>query len=210
MKLLIGVPCVDYVHSEFVKSLTKLILQLKDDGVNFTLFLNPGSLIHIARDKIASKAINEGYTHVLWLDSDMVFGPKLLEDLQFSGKPFVTGICASRRKPYVGCIFSQIDDINHLARVEDIPQEAFEVQGCGFACVLIETEILKAVMMANHGRCFLPMDAYGEDLAFCIRARQLGYHIYAEPTVRPGHISHEAVYYPESHEQYMKGLDHHG
>lgn len=210
MKLLIGVPCVDYMHSEFVKCLTQLILQLKDDGVNFTLFLNPGSLIHIARDKIASKAINEGYTHVLWLDSDMVFGPKLLEDLQFSGKPFVTGICASRRKPYVGCVFSQIDDINHLTRVENIPQEAFEVQGCGFACVLIETEILKAVMMNNHGRCFLPMDAYGEDLAFCIRARQLGYHIYAEPTVRPGHISHEPVYYPESHEQYMKGLDHHG
>lgn len=206
MKLLIGVPCVDYVHAEFVKCLTQLILQLKEDRVDFTLFLNPGSLIHIARDKIASKAINEGYTHVLWLDSDMVFGPKILEDLQFCGKPFVTGICASRRRPYVGCVFSQIDDINHLARVEEIPPEAFEVQGCGFACVLMETEILRAVMMANHGRCFIPMDAYGEDLAFCIRARRLGYHIWAEPTVRPGHISHEPVYYPDDHERYMREL----
>lgn len=210
MKLLIGVPCVDYVHTEFVKSLTALILKLQRDGVDFTLDINPGSLIHIARDKIACKAINKGYTHILWLDSDMVFGPDLLEDLQFCGKPFVTGICASRRPPYVSCVFTQIDDINHMARVEEIPPDPFEVQGCGFACVLMETRILEDVMMSNHGTCFLPMASYGEDLAFCIRARRLGHHIWADPAVRPGHVSHQAVYYPDAHEQYMRGLDNHG
>lgn len=208
MKLLIGVPCVDYMNTEFVKSLTALVLKIQRDGVDFTLFLNPGSLIHIARDRIASKAINEGYTHVLWLDSDMVFGTELLDDLMFCGKPFVTGICASRRQPYVGCVFSQIDDLNHLKRVEEIPDTAFEVQGCGFACVLIETEILKDVMTHNDGTCFLPMASYGEDLAFCMRARRLGHHIWAEPTVRPGHISHTAVYYPDDYERYMERIDH--
>ena len=106
MKLLIGVPCVDYMHVEFVKSLAGLIQNLDSYDVDYTLFLNPGSLIHIARDKIASKAINEGFTHVLWLDSDMVFGPELLDDLMFSGKSFVTGICASRRRPYVRVVVS--------------------------------------------------------------------------------------------------------
>lgn len=210
MRLLIGVPCVDYMHTEFVKSLAGLIQRLDRDGVDYTLFLNPGSLIHIARDKIASKAINEGFTHVLWLDSDMVFGPELLDDLQFCGKPFVTGVCASRRRPFVGCVFSQIDDVNQIERVETIPGAPFQVQGCGFACVLIEVDILRAVMMANHGKCFLPMEAYGEDLAFCIRARRLGYHIWADPAVRPGHISHTAVYYPDDHERYMRELDDHG
>lgn len=207
MRLLIGVPSVDYLHVEFVRSLAGLILRLKENGTEFDLFLCPGSLIYIARDKIASKAINEGYTHVLWLDSDMVFGPELLDDLMFSGKPFVTGVCASRRPPYNACIFSQIDDINHLAHVEELPVEAFEVQGCGFACVLIETNILRSVMEANKGRCFLPIEYYGEDLAFCIRARRMGYRIFAEPTVRPGHVSHMAVYYPDDHEQYMRGIE---
>lgn len=207
MKLLIGVPCVDYIHAEFVKSLVNLTRELDHKGVNFEVFLCAGSLIHIARDKIASKAINEEFTHVLWLDSDMVFGPDLLDDLSFSGKRFVTGICATRRPPYLNCIFSEIDDINHLAHVEQTPSAAFEVQGCGFACVLMETGILKAVMESNHGRCFLPMDLYGEDLAFCLRARRLGFRIWAEPTVRPGHISHAVVYYPDAHELYMKGLD---
>ena len=210
MKLLIGVPCLDYIHTEFVKSLVNLTLKLERDRVNYELFLCSGSLIHVARDKIASKAINEEFTHVLWLDSDMVFGPDLLDDLGFSGKSFVTGICSTRRPPYLNCIFSQIDDINHLAHVEEIPAEAFEVQGCGFACVLMETAILKAVMQSNHGRCFLPMDLYGEDLAFCLRARRMGFHIWAEPTVRPGHISHAVVYYPDANEQYMRGLDHNG
>lgn len=208
MKLLIGVPSVDYLHVEFVRSLTGLILKLQKDGVDFELFLCPGSLIYIARDKIASKAINEGYTHVLWLDSDMVFGPDLLDDMMFSGKPFVTGVCSSRRPPYNACIFSQIDDINKLQHVDFLPAEPFRVQGCGFACVLIETQILNAVMMANHGKCFLPMDYYGEDLAFCLRARKLGYSIWAEPTVRPGHVAHKVVYYPDDHEQFMRGIEH--
>ena len=206
MKLLIGVPATDYMHVEFVKSLSGLILRLKEDGVDFTLFINPGSMIHVARDKIAAKAINEEYSHVLWLDSDMVFTPELLYDLQFCGKPFVTGICASRRPPYVSCIFSQLEDLNHLKRVEQLPSQPIEIQGCGFACVLIETQILREVMRANHGTCFLPMSDYGEDLAFCLRARKLGHRVWADPSVRVGHMGHVAVYYPDDHERYMENL----
>ena len=210
MKLLIGVPTTDYMHADFVRCLADLCLKLQSDRVDFKLFINAGSLAHVARDKIASKAINEEFTHVLWLDSDMVFTPELLDDLQFSGKPFVTAVCCSRRKPYVSCIFSNLDDINHLKRFEDLPHEPFEVQGCGFACVLMETEILRHVMMTEKGTCFLPMKEYGEDLAFCLRARRLGHKIYADPMVRVGHIGHDVYYYPDANENFLRGVDANG
>ena len=42
-------------------------------------------------------------------------------------------------------------------------------------------------------------------MAFCVRARELGYHIWCEPSVRLGHIGHNAVY-PGEHERYMEQL----
>lgn len=209
MKLLIGVPSTDYLHVEFVKSLSALILRLKKDKIDFTLHFETGTLVYCARDKIACKAINEGYTHVLWLDSDMVFTEDLLDDLMFCGKPFVCGIFHSRRKGYHSALFKNLD-LDHLERFEEYPSEAFEVAGCGFAGVLIETEILREVQQ-HHGTCFLPMKSYGEDLAFCLRAKEYGHKIYAEPSAVMGHVGHVTVY-PEDHwkwkaeiEQAMKG-----
>lgn len=199
MKLLIGVPTTDFVHVEFLKSLTELIMRLQRDEIDFKLHIETGTLVYCARDTIASKAINEGYTHVLWLDSDMVFTDDLLDDLMFCGRPFVCGIFHSRRKGYHSALFKNLD-INNLERFEEYPPEAFRVAGCGFAGVLIETSILRDVMLRD-GTCFLPMRSYGEDLAFCMRAKSLGYEIYAEPSAVMGHVGHITIY-PEDHEKW--------
>ena len=204
MKLLIGVPSTDFLHVEFVKSLFGLVNRLKKDKIDFTLHFETGTLVYCARDTIACKAINEGYTHVLWLDSDMVFTDDLLDALMFSGKPFVCGIFHSRRKGYHSALFKNLD-INNLERFEEYPTDTFEVAGCGFAGVLIETNILREVQQ-HHGTCFLPMKQYGEDLAFCLRAKEYGHRIYAEPTAVMGHVGHITIY-PEDHEKWKAEVE---
>lgn len=207
MKLLIGVPSYDYMHAEFVKCLSALLIHLTRAGIDFDLDIQNGTLVYIARDKIASRAINQLYTHVLWLDADMIFSPNLLDDLMDCGKDFVTGIAHSRRPPFVSCVFKRIDDLNHMQRWEcsEYPTEAFRVAGCGFACVLISTEILRAVKM-QYKTCFLPELQWGEDLTFCRRAGAMGFDIYAEPCVRLGHIGHEVIW-PEDNLRYMERLE---
>ena len=194
MKLLIAIPTMDTVPVVFMKSLLDLTKKLTADGVDYTIAIESGTLVYMARERLAGKAVNQGYSHVLWLDSDMVFEDSILEDLQFCGKDFVTGIAHGRRKPFVSCLFKNID-LNSLElwKLNEYPQEAFEVAGCGFACVLISTEIIKAVMISN-GTAFNPIAQYGEDLSFCKRAAALGYKIYAEPTVRLGHVAHITIY----------------
>lgn len=195
MRLLIGVPSTDFMHTEFVKSLTGLLKRLQSDGVDYELHIESGTLVYMARDKIACRAINEKFTHVLWLDSDMVFTPELLEDLQFSRKDFVTGIAVSRRKPFSSCLFKSLE-LNHIKRHGDwdeLPRNTFEVAGCGMACVLISVDILRAVQ-ERYKTCFTPETLYGEDTAFCKRVASLGYHIWAEPAVRVGHIGHLTIY----------------
>ena len=194
MKLLIAIPCMDTVPVAFMQSLLKLTQKLTADGVNYEVAIESGTLVYMARDRLAGKAVNQKFTHVLWLDSDMVFEPEIVEDLQFCGKDFVTGIAHGRRKPFVSCLFKNINlDSLELWQLKDYPNDTFEVAGCGMACCLISTEIIKQVMI-NNGTAFNPIPQYGEDLSFCKRARDLGFHIYAEPTVRLGHIAHIAIY----------------
>ena len=194
MRLMICIPSTDFMHAEFVKSLTALLTRLSKEYVSYHVEIMTGTLVYVARDSLAKKAIKDGYTHTLWLDSDMVFTDDLLEDLTFSGKDFVTGIYHARRPPHGSCIFRSIDPMNIIRyELEDYPNNTFEIAGCGFGCVLVKTEILQAVMQ-KFGAAFLPTAGLGEDLAFCKRVHDIGYHLYCEPGVRLGHIGHITIY----------------
>lgn len=201
MKLLIAIPTLDYIHVDFMRSLLGLVKKIDCD---YEICIMSGTLVYVARDKLANKAINEGFEWVLWLDSDMVFQDTLLEDLQFCGKDFVTGVYQARRKGYDSCIFEKID-LDELKKCGSYPAQAFRVEGCGFGCVLIKTEILKHIVQ-TYKSAFLPMKQYGEDIAFCFRARELGYKLYCEPSAVCGHIGHITIY-PEDHEDYMRKLE---
>ena len=207
-KLLVAIPTLDFVHSAFVESLVKLQKRLSLECVDYEVCIISGTLVYVARDKLACEAINSDYTHVLWLDSDMVFQPDIFTDLMDTGKDFVTGIYHARRPGHQSCIFKRCDDLDHLERFEQYPRETFEIGGCGFGCVLIKTEILKAVQY-NYKTCFLPKAQFGEDIAFCNRARAMGFKIWCEPTVQCGHIGHITVY-PEDQEKWRQGLYNHG
>ena len=192
MRLLIAVPTTDYVHADFVKSLAKLQAELGRNKVNYDVEIFSGTLVYIARNRLANKAINEGYTHVLWLDSDMVFDGEVVEDLMFCGKEMVCGAFVSRRPPYGPCVYTSIKK-NEIEKVKEFGTKPFRVDGCGFACVLTTVELLQAVTQ-KFGTTFQPTDYYGEDLAFCWRVGQIGREIWCEPTVRPGHIANVPVH----------------
>ena len=193
MRLMVAVPTTDYVHAEFMKCLVGLTKKLASDGVEFEEQIIGGTLIYWARNRIAHRAIEGGFTHVLWLDSDMTFKPDIVDDLLWCGKDMVCGAFVSRRQPYGPCVYTSIEDPANMTKVEDFGTEPFRVDGCGFATVLTSVSLLKAVM-DRFDTCFMPTEQYGEDMAFCDRVKQIGGEIWCEPTVRPGHIAHVPVY----------------
>ena len=198
-KLMIGVPCTDYMHADFVKSLVNLNTRLIREGISCKVEIMAGTLVYFARNKLACRAINEGFTHLLFIDSDMVFDESTVEALRFSGKDFVCGAFQSRRPPYGSCVFTSLKP---LTKVREYGAEPFRVEGCGMAMTMINTEILKRVQ-EKYGNCFDPetLDgvSYGEDLAFCWRAKQIGAEIWCEPTARVGHIAHVPIWPGEEH-----------
>ena len=193
-RLLIAVPNTGLMQADFVKSLLGLTQHLGREGISHHVEIVAGTLVYFARNQLACKAINENFTHILFIDSDMVFHETIVEDLLFCGKDFVCGAFQSRRRPYNSCVFTSLKP---LERVKEYGMEPFRVAGCGMACTLISTEILREVQ-TKFGNCFDPENiegvSYGEDLAFCWRALKTGAEIWCEPTARCGHIAHVPIW----------------
>ena len=193
MRILIAVPCMDSVPSQFAQSLATLN-KVEECVVAFQM----GSLIYNSRNYLATAAVKMEADYVLWLDSDMVFSSDLLQKLwQDRDKgDIITGIYYRRVEPYKPVLFSKLNIENEVCTWEgydDFPQdEIFEIEGCGFGAVLTPTNVFVDVIN-KFGNMFGPIAGVGEDLSFCWRARQCGYNIVADPKIQLGHVGHYVI-----------------
>lgn len=192
MRILIAVPCMDSVPSQFAQSLATLN-KVEECVVAFQM----GSLIYNSRNYLATAAVKMEADYILWLDSDMVFPSDTLERLwkDRDKGDIVTGIYYRRVEPYKPVLYSRLDiDDNgcQWENCEDIKDEIFEVEGCGFGCVLTPTNVFVDVVN-RFGNMFSPINGVGEDLSFCWRAKQCGYNIVADPGIPLGHVGHYVV-----------------
>ena len=198
MKTLIAVPCMDMVPVEFAASLMDL---KKSEGCGYAFKAN--ALIYDSRNSFVATAIDKGYDRILWLDSDMSFDPDTLLKLEADmdqGMDFVCGLCFKRHFPTSPVIYKRLEYHNEDAgngkrRVKaeaetytDYPRDqVFEIQGAGLGCAIVRTDVLKEVW-DKYGPPFDPMTQIGEDLACCLRIRNLGVKMYCDSRVKLGHI----------------------
>ena len=190
MKVFIAVPSMDTVPALFCQSLA-LLQRAGDTQIGFEV----GSLVYNARNNLARQAIKAEADWVLWLDSDMVFAPdtliRMLDVCQKNNIDFLTAICFRRKPPYTPCLFDRLDKVEKGASytaLMSVPDGLFQVGGCGFAGVLLSADVIMSVAAKFGGRMFDPMDGFGEDVAFCWRARQCGYEIWADSSIEFGHV----------------------
>lgn len=197
-KILIAVPCMDMVSARFAQSLTTL----KKVGQCTVTFLI-GSLIYDSRNKLASMAVELEADYMLWFDSDMVFDASTLERMmkvldEHPEIDILSGLYFRRGTPFTPVLFSKLE-VNDKGELEfedytNIPDELFEVAGCGFGCVLMRTECLLDIAAKEGGGVwFTPMDNAGEDCSFCMRARREGYKIYCDPSIDLGHMGYAPI-----------------
>ena len=208
MKTLIAMPCMDMVHTAFMESLLKL--QPAGD-VDFGITCS--SLIYDARNMLANKAIVEGFDRVLWLDSDMVFEPDLEQRLAArldEGYDIVSGLYFTRKSPIRPVIYKEIyieqNEDGSVKPVsvnyDDYPRDSFfEIAACGFGAVMMTVDVLKRIR-DHFGLPFSPAIGFGEDLSFCMRAKELGIPIWCDSSIKLKHIRH----YEVSEEDYLKTL----
>lgn len=191
MKVFIAIPCMDTLSAKFAQCLVNLVNHKRDFDVEVGFHI--GSLVYDSRNKLAERAINSTADYVLWLDSDMTFMPDtldmMLDTLKKNNYEILTGMYFRRRPPFTPTLFEELRILptgTVTKEFDEIPDEIFEVAGCGFGCVLMSRNVLWNVFCQN-GNMFAPMNGVGEDLSFCYRARRIGHKIYCDPTIALGH-----------------------
>lgn len=189
MKTVIAIPCMDTVQTEFVRSL----VSMRYVGEVQFIFTEC-SLIYHARTQLCRMAMEANADYVLWLDSDVVFEPDLMERLMedIQGRDMVTAVYHGRRPGFRPVIWKTITTgllpaSTQVEQYDDYPEDGlFEVAGCGFGAVLMKTGVIRDVAETFH-QTFGPIPGLGEDLSFCVRARNCGYTIWCDPALQVGH-----------------------
>lgn len=214
MSLTIGYCHAGQVPHEFTQSLVGLCLD--DHGREHPRFLNgmatiavqSGPRIAWARNEIVRtflEATNSEW--LLMVDSDMVFGPDalnlLLEVAHPSRTPIVGGLCFGGGRS--GIMFPTLyrlrtpteENPEVVEIIEDYPRDALvKVDATGAAFLLMHRGALKRIgerFEATTYPWFIEGWTYkgvqfGEDWAFCVRARELNIPIHVLTAAKVGHV----------------------
>lgn len=205
-KTLIAVPCMDSVPARFCQSIAMLNKMGNNTGICFQI----GSLIYSSRENLARRAVEYGAEYIMWLDSDMVFEPDLMQKLfeRIEDGTIVSGLYFRRVPPFTPVLFTKLDIDEkgcHWEAPKDVPSDKpFGIAACGFGAVLMPTDACVAVFN-KFGTMFSPIGGIGEDLAFSWRARQCGYKIICDPNIKLGHVGYTVVN-AEFYDAYSKNL----
>lgn len=206
MRTLIAIPCMDMIPTPFFKS----ILELDKEGSDIGLSIS--SLVYDARNKLCHDAVVGGYDRMLWLDSDMGFAPDLMQKLHATmdeGHDVVCGIFVKRKRPITPCIYKDVYRTDnpdgtfepHADTFFDYPKEAvFPIAACGFGGVMVKVDLI-ATIKERYGLPFSPIEGFGEDLSFCMRARELGADMVCDSRIKLAHFGYTSY----TEEDYLKG-----
>lgn len=193
-KTLIAIPCMDQVPALFAQSLALL-----EKPENTTLAMKMGTLIYTSRHELANMAIDMDADYIFWMDSDMTFRQdcllKMIETLEANDLDILTGLYFRRVPPYSPVLFDRLEmrgNICSWSEFKSLPDGLFEIGGCGFGCLLAKTDVFLDGL-ARYGNMFTPIGNNGEDIAFCVRAREMGYKIMCDPSMVCGHIGYVTV-----------------
>ena len=197
MKTLIAVPCMDMLHTQFHTSMMGLRLANIGSEIEYANCVT--SLIYDARNRLAHKAVIDGFDRVVWFDSDMVFDSDVYERFHArldEGYDIVSGLYFTRKEPVAPVAYKELafekDGDYWMPKAipyDNYPEnEPYAVEACGFGGIAMKTKVLEDIKN-EFGPPFNPNQYYGEDISFCQRARALGYEIFVDPAIKLAHMA---------------------
>jgi hypothetical protein len=162
------------------------------------------SAIDAARNQMATDALAQGFSELMWIDSDVVFDPNDVERLRSHSLPFTCGIYPKKGPRQFACEFLPDTHSIRFGR----HGELVEIRYCGFGFTHTRREVYEKtsqvmelpVCNRRFGSLLVPyfapmvveepsgLWAISEDYAFCERARQSGFQVVADTTIRLWHV----------------------
>ncbi len=202
MKVVFGCPIFNFQNTK-VRENHELVRKQSKHAIAYIELI--GSCVEHAKQIMYREFLKTNADYFFNVDADIAFlncaeiNPidKLVELNEKLGKAIVGGIYVYKQPPALPAfrprelqrIYEESNKFPENYKFE-IPEKPFEVEWLAGGCMMIKREIIKKLME----KCQVPnlpmihkKEYLSEDFAFCKRARELGYSIWAEPALKLGH-----------------------
>jgi len=208
-KVMIGLPTYDYkVSSKLAISLASFCVQATQHGINVQICNISGcSVVSRVRNLIASDFLSSDCTDLMFIDSDINFDAEdIFRLMAWNSDPkkgIVAGIPVARKKGQVYFSTLDTDDDEHifmdkmgLVRAKRVAtafmmirREVFEkLRETHPEWVYYDEKKVGDEMIAFFDFALKDGNYIGEDYLFCDRAREQGFEVWIDPTIKLGHM----------------------
>ena len=183
----------------FWRSSLRTVLELQQAGIaSDWLDERNESLVHRARMEMTATFLRRPeFTHLFWIDADIEFEPEHVAALWNLETDIATGLYAMKRADMPLSAWKG----GKLVKREEWPSTPFEVDYCGTGFLLIRRNVLETLAAkapSFEGKGGLPVPALfmtpihngileSEDYFFCRQAREAGFKIIADPSIKLRH-----------------------
>lgn len=183
IRVVVALPATEVMKAKTAHAIGALLVHSADKILDFLLMQSCD--IASARMWFAHQALEKDATHLLFIDSDMLFPSDALEQLLAHDKDIV-GVEYHKRRFPLETVTAYMPDI------EPSETELFKVGIAGTGFLLIKTDVFKNPKMDKNwfsfGRNAEGKNVIGEDGWFCNTARDAGYDIWVDPVVKMLHL----------------------
>lgn len=149
------------------------------------------------RNIMIQQALDHNCTHIAFFDDDIVVNKDtLFRLLEHRDRDIVTGLYLMRSFPHQPIIFDYSNDKGECKHHYPDSKEMglIEIVNCGLGCCLIKTDVFRTMEKPWIRLGELEKDHWCDDIGFFNRARQYGYKLYCDLSIRVGHMTGVTVW----------------
>ena len=185
MRVLVGIPTAGSVSIGFTLSLTDLLTSVytrglpsrPNESIRMEIATEIGANWIANRERLARLAVDEQWTHLLFLDDDMTFEPEILDVLAGRRQPIVVTNYLMKTPERDTFVAVGLDGARVATTGWDSGLRSIAYSGFGVS--LFETKVFKRTPQPWFAPDFLPeKSTYStEDYPFFRRAREAGFDV---------------------------------
>lgn len=181
-KVTLGIPNYGLITTECVISLISL---LTNTDLDITTMFTQSLYIDFNRNQLVEFALQNGSSHLLFVDSDIQFPADGLARLLAHDKDIVGGYYNTR----MGSNPVRVKDENgKIVFANPLPTSMFQCVVLPTGFMLIKLACLKRLQRPYFSVVTHEKGTVGEDVWFCKKAHDVGIEIWCDPTIPLGHV----------------------
>jgi hypothetical protein len=200
--VLIATPGRNFVP-EYVESVMDTCAWLSSQGLTYKFLNKYSSFVPSARELTATNTYSHDYDtneigcgkftydKIVWIDSDISWDVDTFKKLFESDKEIISGIYQTGPSGIVALALPDDDGLpRKVNKVEFLLwEDPFEVLAVGFGFVAMKSGVFENIkrpwfLVEKIKWPSVPFETnVGEDYSWCMRARNAGYKIWADPTI---------------------------